>query len=134
LGGSLKIITEAINYGPFDSQEASVGPSGLPPTEESEYDWYRCTVQKVLSTEESLANVGWNVIVRFHKNDTNGLVPPRYNKDKNLVYARVPLPIPLETQNVTWALLAKTNLIKPLRAYRGRWPKPSSLAVAQNRL
>jgi hypothetical protein len=78
--------------------------------EEGEFDWYRGTVQKVLSAEESLANASLErhrpVAQEWHERPRAAAL---HNKDKKLVYAR---PITPETRNVTWALRRSTALGK----------------------
>jgi hypothetical protein len=78
-----------------------------PPLEENEYGWYRGCVQKLASEEDKKKKPDCPFIVRFKKDETNGVVPPRYNKEQKTVFARVPLPITPENRGSTWCLLKK---------------------------
>jgi hypothetical protein len=72
-----------------------------PPLEEAEYGWYRGHVQK------QAPGVKFSFLVCFNKEDTMGIVPPRYNKDKKNLPAYVPLPVTPENRGIIWYLLKK---------------------------
>jgi hypothetical protein len=78
-----------------------------PPLEEAEYGWYRGVVKCRASPGDLIINPSCPMIIRFKKDETMGIVPPRYNKDAKKVFATVPLPVTPEHRGITWHLLAQ---------------------------
>lgn len=75
--------------------------------EDYEYGWYRGSVQCIFS--ESGQPLAGFYSVRFKMDETNNIVPRRYNahdkkkKDSKMAYVKIPLS--LETRGDTWCLL-----------------------------